>query len=172
VDERLPPGGTQRCRVVRRVLIALLLVVAVAACGELALDPEREDGRVQRVIDGDTLVVTVAGDEETVRLLGIDTPEVSPAECGNRAATRTLTELADGRRVRLVSDRTQDERDRYGRLLAYVETRAGDDLGEEVVRRGWARVYVFDRPFARVERYRAAARDARRAGRGLTSACA
>lgn len=154
-----------------RFALAFVLVVLVFA-GAVAIPEREEDGRVERVIDGDTLVVRVDGGEETVRLLGIDTPEASPAECGHDAATRTLESLVEGRRVRLVLDNTQDERDRYGRLLAYVETRSGTDVGEAVVRRGWAAVYVFDRPFVRVGAYRDAARDARSAGRGLAAACA
>jgi endonuclease YncB( thermonuclease family) len=158
--------------VMRRLIVVVLVLLAAAAGGTLALESRGDDGRVQRIVDGDTLIVRVEGKDERVRLIGIDTPEVSPSECGNRAATQALADLADGRRVRLISDSSQDERDRYGRLLAYVETQGGTDVGEEVLRRGWARVYVFDRPFARVSRYRAAASDARRAGRGLSSACA
>ncbi|MEJ7891660.1 MAG: thermonuclease family protein [Solirubrobacteraceae bacterium] len=155
-----------------RLIVIVLVVLLAAAGGRLALEGEAQEGSVERVIDGDTLVVRVEGGSETVRLLGIDTPEVSPAECGHEAATRALTSLVEGRRVRLVTDGTQDERDRYGRLLAYVETRSGTDVGEAVVRRGWAAVYVFDRPFARVGRYRDAAREARSAGRGLSADCA
>ncbi len=155
-----------------RRLIALPLLVLAAGCGGAGNpgSPER-DGQVTRIIDGDTLVVRVGASEETVRVLGIDTPEASPPECGNRAATRALTLLAAGRQVRLIGDRSQARRDRYDRLLAYVETGDGVDVGEEVVRQGWARVYVFDRPFARVGRYRAAAAAARAAGRGLSAAC-
>ena len=76
------------------------------------------------------------------------------------------------RRVRLVGDPTQDARDRYGRRLAYVVLRgSGADLGERQVRAGWAEVYVFDRPFRRVRRYRHAAGAARAADRGVNGRC-
>ena len=155
---------------VRRLILILLILLIVVRGGTLALDPGSEDGRVQRIVDGDTLVVRVDGREESVRLLGIDTPERSPAECGSVAATNALAELADGRRVELVPDATQDERDRYGRLLAYVEA-GGNDVGEALVRRGWAEVYVFDEPFARLDEYREAAAEAESAGRGLFGRC-
>lgn len=159
----------------RRLILTLCFVVLAAVGGRAVLQPEPQDGQVTRVVDGDTIHVRVAGADETVRLLGIDTPELhrpgTPVECGARAAARTLTRLAEGRRVSLVTDPTQDERDRYGRLLAYAVTRGGVDLGEAVVRRGWAEVYVFDRPFRRVGRYRAAAEAAQRAGRGVARAC-
>jgi micrococcal nuclease len=119
--------------------------------------------------------VQVGGRDETVRLLGIDTPELhkpaTPVECGARAAARAMERLADGRKVELVSDPSQDERDRYGRLLAYAVTSGGTDLGEAIVRRGWAEVYVFDRPFDRLAEYRVAASAARRADRGVAAEC-
>lgn len=147
----------------RRVLVLLLLAGVAVLGGRAALEPPRTAAVVTRVVDGDTLHVDVRGRDVTVRLLGIDTPELHPEECGARRATEVLESLADGRRVRLIGDPTQDARDRYGRKLAYVVLRgSGEDVGEVLVRRGWARVYVFDRPFARVARYRAAARKAPR----------
>lgn len=159
----------------RRLLLTLLLAAAAVLGGRSVLTPPaaRVEGTVLRVVDGDTVHVQVKGRDETVRLLGIDTPELhkpgTPVECGARGAARTLVTLASGRRVRLVADPTQDKRDRYGRLLAYVVLRGtGTDLGEAMVRRGWASVYVFDRPFRRVARYRAAAR---KAVGGVTARC-
>jgi micrococcal nuclease len=158
---------------VQRLIVVLALVV-LAAMGGRAVLAQPEDGRVTRVVDGDTLHVRVDGRDETVRLIGIDTPELhkpgTPVECGARAATRAMEQLADGQRVELVSDPSQDDRDRYGRLLAYVDTtRADADLGEAMLRRGWAEVYVFDRPFERLGRYREAA--AAGAARGVAARC-
>jgi micrococcal nuclease len=153
---------------VQRLLVILALLV-LAAFGGRAVLAQPEDGRVIRVVDGDTLHVSVDGQDETVRLIGIDTPELRPAECGARAATEAMTELAAGRRVELVGDTSQDERDRYGRRLAYV-VRGDLDLGEAMLRRGWAEVYVFDRPFERLARYREAASAGTR--RGAAARCA
>ncbi|MEA2288314.1 MAG: micrococcal nuclease [Solirubrobacteraceae bacterium] len=141
------------------------LVILLVAGGR-AVVAQPEDGRVTRVVDGDTIHVSVDGRDETVRLIGIDTPEVG--ECGFRAASRALGELAAGRRVELVADGSQDERDRYGRLLAYVD-RGDLDLGETMLRRGWAEVYVFDRAFERLGRYREAASAGAR--RGAAARC-
>ena len=162
----------------RRVILAILLAAAGVLGGRLAVgdgvDPL--DGRVTRVVDGDTLHVRVSGRDETVRMLGIDTPELhrpdTPVECGARAAASTMNLLALGRRVTVRADPTQDARDRYGRLLGYVDTADGRDLGEAIVRAGWAEVYVFERdPFERVRRYRAAAGRARGAGLGVQRHC-
>lgn len=90
---------------------------------------------VVRVIDGDTLAVrpteslpatNASGTEHSVRLLGIDAPEMNkrseaPAECGAEAATARLAELVSGSPVTLVFDSRSDHVDRYGRSLAYVE---------------------------------------------------
>jgi micrococcal nuclease len=164
----------------RRLSIALALAV-LAGCGvqlTAADDPPPGAplrGKVTRVVDGDTIKVRVGNRTETVRLIGIDTPEThrpgTPVECGGRAATREMERLAGGRRVTLLADPTQDRRDRYDRLLAYAEA-AGRDIGEELLRSGWGGVYVYrDSRFQRLRRYRAAARDARERSRGLWRSC-
>jgi micrococcal nuclease len=150
--------------------MVMLALVVLLVLGGRAVVAQPENGRVTRVVDGDTIHVRVDGRDETVRLIGIDTPELRPSECGATAATRALEELAEGRRVELVADSTQDDRDRYGRMLAYAVTaRADVDLGEAMLRRGWAEVYVFDRPFERLGRYREAA--AVGADRGVAARC-
>ena len=82
--------------------------------------------RVIAVVDGDTIKVRLAdGARETVRLVGIDTPESrrpnTPVECGAKQAGAALNRLVARRDVTLVRDPTQDARDRYGRTLAYVD---------------------------------------------------
>lgn len=130
-------------------------------------------GTVTRVVDGDTLDVRlVSGRRERIRLIGIDTPELGSAECFGSQASIRARRLARGKRVRLIGDATQDTRDRYRRLLAYVVLPAQRDLGRQLVAEGFARVYVYDRPFQRLGNYRAAERAARSGGRGLWTRCA
>ena len=161
----------------RRLVVLPLLLLAGCSGEEVtsALEGPPLRGRVTRVVDGDTIKVRVRNHTETVRLIGIDTPEThrpdTPVECGARAATREMRRLAEGRRVVLISDPTQDRRDRYDRLLAYAEA-AGRDLGEELLRSGWGAVYVYDDvPFLRFGRYRRTAEEARDRGRGLWRTC-
>jgi micrococcal nuclease len=125
-------------------LVLLLAVPALAGAATL-------QGQVTRVVDGDTIVVRSRGFETTVRLIGIDTPETrhpsEPVGCfGPQASARTSALLPAGRRVRLVTDGTQDARDRYGRLLAYAYTggRSGPagSVNHGLVRGGYAKVYV------------------------------
>lgn len=67
-------------------------------------------------------------------------------------------------------DRSQDRKDRYGRLLRYVK-RKGRDVGKRQVRRGWAKPYVYERPFERLSSYRKAKRKAKRGDRGVWRMC-
>ena len=74
---------------------------------------------VSRVIDGDTVEL---GTGDDVRIVGIDTPE--RGECGYAEATANMVRLVAGKRVRLgISD---EDHDRYGRLLRYVDIGAMD----------------------------------------------
>lgn len=140
--------------------------------------------RITAVTDGDTIKVrTSTGRQLRVRLVGIDTPETvkpgTPVECGGRQATAAMQKLSFmrvrgrrlGRRVTLTTDPSQDAVDAYGRLLAYVKTDAGKVLQTEQLRRGWAAVYVFERPFERVDQFRAVEQAARDQGLGVWSAC-
>lgn len=92
-------------------------------------------------------------------------------QCGGQRASQRMRELAPmGSTVTLISDPSQDDRDRYGRLLRYVE-RNGKDVGRAQVNLGEAKVYVFDRPFRRTSGYNRVQRDARRDGRGSWRRC-
>lgn len=133
----------------------------------------RQKARIIRVIDGDTVKVKLAGGpKRNVRLLGIDTPEVfGGKECGGPAASRAARKmLPRGTRVLLVSDRSQHLKDRYGRLLRYVQ-KGRMDVGRNQLKQGHARVYVFDKPFKRVKSYRASQASAKRQNKGIWKHC-
>jgi micrococcal nuclease len=157
------------------------LVVALAASFQACAAGEdgvtrQSSARVVAVVDGDTVRVRVRSGTEPVRLIGIDTPEThrrgTPVQCGGAQATARLRRLLHpGQAIVVVGDPTQDARDRYGRRLAYVQLRSGRDVGATQVAAGWARVYVYDQPFRRLGRYRAASARARAAGRGVYRSC-
>jgi len=152
------------------IVIAGALALLAALPTGSALAKERV---VDHVVDGDTIEVVIGNREEYVRFIGIDTPEVyeGGVECGGPEASESMDRmLQPGDRVRLVRDRSQDNRDTYGRLLRYVEFN-GRDLGRTQVRRGWASVYVFDRPFRRLHVYERSEGQASAAGSGVWGQC-
>ncbi len=85
---------------------------------------------VSRVVDGDTLEL---GNGETVRVVGIDTPEVG--ECGFEESAAALGRLTQGKQVTLTA--SDEDRDQYGRLLRYVDV-GGLDTGLRLIREGLA----------------------------------
>lgn len=134
--------------------------------------PEGADRVVERVVDGDTIVVDGG---ERVRLIGIDTPESTdprrPVECfGQEAVTFMESLLTPETEVRLVAD--VEAVDRYDRTLAYVY-RLSDGLfvNLELVEEGYAQVFTVSPNVEHADEFKAAAGRAREAGRGLWAAC-
>lgn len=130
---------------------------------------------VVRVVDGDTVVFDIDGRRETVRLIGIDTPETvkpdSPVECfGPEASAATKDLLPEGTEVRL--ERDVEARDDYDRLLAYAYRAAdGTFVNLELARQGYAVLLTFPPNVAHVDEFVDAAEQARAEGRGLWTAC-
>ena len=143
--------------------------------------PMEPNATVEWVIDGDTIDVLVDGDQERVRLTGIDTPEVAreatetrpsrPGECfGEEATEFTRGLLPVGTPVRL--ERDVVGRDDFGRLLAYVY-RASDGIfvNYEIVRQGYAQPLTIPPNVTFSDLMVQAARDAEAVDAGLWSAC-
>jgi micrococcal nuclease len=165
-----------------RLAALFLLPALLLGCGGIDIDVNVEglgqgssrkdtrEGRVTHVVDGDTIRLG----EERVRLIGVDTPETrkpgTPVQCFGKKATAFTTKLVAGRKVRLELD--VEERDRYGRLLAYV-IRVDDGLSvnAELVRRGYATPLTIPPNVRHADEYARLARQARRADRGLWAAC-
>src|SRR3989304_7564230 len=134
--------------------------------GEVA---EREEllVKVTKVIDGDTVVLESG---QTLRYIGIDTPEVSQGkECYALESTEKNKELVLGKLVRLEKD--VSERDRYGRLLRYAYV--GDTfINETLVRDGFATASPYPPDVKYSELFKEAEKDARENNRGLWNHCA
>ena len=153
----------------RKRLTQLLILLLLAAAGYW-VQSKRPFSRgdeisVVGVIDGDTVELE---DGRRVRLIGIDTPE--RGELDADSATSLTERLVLRKSVRLEFDR--DQKDRYGRTLAYVY-RASDGvfLNERMLIDGYANVLSIAPNVAHAEQFRAAEREARAAGRGLWTAC-
>lgn len=165
-------------------LLLLAAVVAVLVVGELSRDnggsgdpgegPAGEvvTARVLHVVDGDTIDVSLDGREESVRYIGIDTPESNPdqpIECFGHEAEDENARMVGGETVTL--EFGPERRDDYGRLLAYV--RVGERfVNAELVERGFARSLTISPNDARSGLFERLEAEAGRAGRGLWGACA
>lgn len=134
--------------------------------------PSRETrdlaGQVVSVIDGDTIRARIGDRIETIRYIGVNTPETHHPtrgeEPGGREATEINRVLAQGKTVRLELD--VQERDRYGRLLAYVYV--GDTMvNAELIRRGYAQVMTIPPNVKYQELFLNLQREAREQKRGL-----
>jgi micrococcal nuclease len=166
------------------LLVGVLALAFSRGCGEQGQDAERGGGgaeelpnplevTVSRVVDGDTIEVTMPdGSEEDVRYIGIDAPESvapdQPVECGGRRSADANRELVEGRRVSLRFD--AERRDDYGRLLAYVH-RGELMVNAELLRRGLARTLTIPPNDSHAPLFARLAAGAGRAGRGLWGAC-
>lgn len=97
--------------------------------------------QVVNVTDGDTFKVMVDGKTETVRMVGINSPEtVDPRkslECFGTEASNKLKSLLENQEVQLESDSTQSDRDKYNRLLRFVVVN-NEDIGLKMIQEGYA----------------------------------
>ncbi|HZN13315.1 MAG TPA: thermonuclease family protein [Acidimicrobiales bacterium] len=154
---------------------AVLVLVLLSGCGVARGTGTPGAATVAKIVDGDTIHVRIDGHDQTVRLIGIDTPEThkpnTPVECFGVEATKALGRLIPkGTPIRL--ERDAEARDRYGRLLAYVfRQRDRQFVNLEMARDGYAAAYTYPPNVAHADEIVAAAADARDAGRGLWSAC-
>ena len=164
------------------VLLAILIALLVGGSDDDEEGAESREGigpaaegtlvPVVDVVDGDTIEVLFEGEEEDVRYIGVDTPESvapgQPVECFGLEASAFNKELVGGEQVRLVFD--AEQRDHFGRLLAYVY------LGERfvnaaLVRRGFAQTLTISPNDSFADLFGRLEQAAGRAGRGLWDAC-
>ena len=128
---------------------------------------------VAGVVDGDTIKVSLGGTTERVRVIGIDTPELAQRQCFAQQAASKMQSLVQSKKVRLVADPTQADRDRYGRLLRHVNLADGRSVAQLLIAGGFGREYTYDRPYAGRTAYLAAQRSARSKHLGVwSSGCA
>jgi micrococcal nuclease len=166
------------------LIAAVLVVLAVSkGCGDEGASSEPSgpaSAKVTHVVDGDTIDVRMPdGDDETVRYIGVDTPETvkpnTPVQCGGPKAHTVNEHLVAGRTVTLRFD--AEHRDVYGRLLAYVYVPAPRTVAEplfvnaELVRRGLARTLTIPPNDSFADLFARLAAAAGAAGRGLWGRC-
>jgi micrococcal nuclease len=159
-------------------LLPLIIILALA----LPLHA-RETAKVLKVVDGDTLRISYKGREESLRLIGIDTPESRVNPRAKRESQRTGEDLKtiitmgkeateyvkglvkQGEQIRVEFD--VQARDKYRRLLCYVYLSNGKMLNEEIVKAGYANLLTIPPNVKYQDRFLKAYREAREDRRGL-----
>lgn len=168
----------------KALALAITAVMALTGCnagsastdknaGGPASDSVSDQAEVVRVIDGDTFEASIRGEQKTVRLLNVDTPETkdptAPVECMGPEATKALEELLPvGSKVTLELDK--EPLDKYGRTLAGVFDSSGKLVNAEVARMGFGVPVLFEPNRKFYPPVVAAFEDARTRGVGLNSA--
>ncbi len=189
----------------RNVSLLVSLVVAVATLGQqmgwwgsAGVAPPSDSAstsqsesisyRVDSVVDGDTIRIVADGANggyktasgtETVRLIGVDTPETrapnKPVQCFGREASAYLKQLlidpaGVGTVVKLAADPQNDDRDRYRRLLRYVYLADGRLVQAELLKSGHAFAYT-TYPFGQSDAFVSMQLEAQTSKRGLWAVC-
>lgn len=126
---------------------------------------------VVKVVDGDTLSIRKDGQEVTLRLIGIDTPETvhpsKPVECFGREASHKAKEILSGSEVRIETDTSQGAYDKYDRLLAYVFLKDGTHFNKMMIEEGYAYEYTYNLPYKYQSAFKQAEQEAKISNRGL-----
>lgn len=128
---------------------------------------------VTSVVDGDTVKVNINGTVETLRLIGMDTPETvdprKPVQCFGKEASNKAKELLVGIKVRLEKDPTQGELDKYGRTLAYIYREDGLFYNKYMIEQGYAHEYTYNTPYKYQAEFKAIQKSAQENLRGIWS---
>lgn len=132
---------------------------------------ERQIAHVVKVVDGDTITVSINGTTDTIRIIGLNTPEtVDPrkgVECFGREASAFAKQTLSGKTVYLEPDASQSERDKYGRLLRFVFLEDNSDYGKVAIQEGFGYEYTYDLPYRYQTEYKQAQQQAQTNKRGL-----
>lgn len=128
---------------------------------------------VSRVVDGDTLVLSIDGVDKKLRLIGINTPETvdprRPVQCYGKEASKHMKDIADNQYVQLEYDDTQGNTDKYDRILAYAYLQDGRMLNKMMIADGYAFEYTYEKsnPYKYQSAFKAAQKIAEHEYRGL-----
>lgn len=135
--------------------------------------------QVESVTDGDTIDITYNNSEYTVRLLGVDTPEVygevSPKEFGGKnseclnywadKSTEFVEERVNDKKIIISFDKNEEKRGYYDRLLSYVYVNS-TNINYQLVEQGYARVYT-ESDFTQKNKFMKAEKQAKQNNVGL-----
>lgn len=129
---------------------------------------------IDHFVDGDTIAVKMGDKVESIRMIGIDTPEThkpnAPVQCYGVAASSYTKNIIGSSKVRLEADEKSTNRDRYDRLLRYVYLPDGRLVAKELIQNGYGFAYT-DFPFTKSTEFVTAQAEAKAANKGLWGNC-
>jgi endonuclease YncB( thermonuclease family) len=164
-------------------IITLLIAVAVYALQQQA--PQSAPAKtiqshnpglykIDHFVDGDTIAVDMNGKTESIRMIGVDTPEThkpnTPVQCYGPAAAAYTKNLIGDQQVRLEMDEQSTNRDRYNRLLRYVYLPDGKLVEAELIKNGYGFAYT-QFPFTKSAEFVQYQDSAKQASKGLWGNC-
>ncbi len=130
--------------------------------------------QVVDIIDGDTIRLNIDDTIESVRLVGLNTPETdSPyrkEECFGQEATEEARRILTNQTVTFTHDPSQAKRDQYDRLLGYIFLTSGENFAEKMIRNGFGYEYTFKTPYQYQADFQAAEQYAKSNQLGLWAA--
>jgi micrococcal nuclease len=162
------------------LLIAFLIYVLANRAGWLkSSDKTLQQNQpglysIARFVDGDTIDINMNGSIETIRMIGVDTPEThrpnSPVQCYGPQAADFTKKLIGSQKVRLQADPLDTNRDRYNRLLRYVYLPDGRLVESEIISGGYGFAYT-SFPFEKSQEFTTIENQAKQAKKGLWGSC-
>ena len=151
---------------------------STAKVNQESTQPKQESNQsplyaVVSVVDGDTVKLSIDGTTQTIRLIGMDTPETvdprKPVQCFGKEASNKAKELLTGRSVRIETDASQGTLDKYGRTLGYIFRDDGLFYNKYMIEQGYAHEYTYNIPYKYQSEFKAAEKSARENQMGLWS---
>ncbi|WP_117161638.1 thermonuclease family protein [Paraliobacillus sp. X-1268] len=163
----------------KKLGLLLIILTLLTGCGlqtdlnrETQTDSDLPSATVDRVVDGDTVHIILDGEEESVRLLLVDTPETKHPNLpvqpyGEQASKFAKEKLTEGTQIQLEYD--GPKRDKYDRLLAYIWI-DGELFNEMLLEEGFARyAYEYDPPYTHSDQLKEAETKAKAADLNIWS---
>lgn len=127
--------------------------------------PDLKGVSVSEVVDGDTIKVVLNWQKQSVRLIGVDTPESTTkrfwhTECFGKESSDYLKKLLSHQKVDLEYDLTQWKYDKYDRLLAFVFYN-GENINQKLIKDGYGREYTYNKPYKYQQQFQSSQQEAK-----------
>lgn len=157
------------------IFLSILLVITVFVSYLLETSHQNKFYEVKEVIDGDTIKILYEGELTSLRLIGVDAPEINHPEigkeCFGNASSQFLRSYLKNKTIYLEFDPTQQKYDKYSRLLAYIFLKNGTNVNKQLIRKGYAKEYTYDNKYKFRQEFLSAQRYAKKNNKGLWKFC-